>query len=163
MRLAAFNPWLATHYVQTALGGLPGRPEFRYLFPVFTGHCAPRQTHGKVIVAHHSPGHIPRSLLGAMGARPHGNWEIWRDFGGYRPRGITRMVDYALPQRLYLPFCSTPDLSKCAQPTHGESMHRSQARNECLRRPNSPRALIGRLLQRLGEKTCPWADPLTDH
>ena len=70
MRLPAFNPWLATHYVQTALGGLPGRPEFRYMFLVFRSHYAPRQTDGKVIVAHHTPGHIPSPLLGAIGAAP---------------------------------------------------------------------------------------------
>ena len=46
------------------------------------------------------------------------------------PAPIT--LSYISRIQLYLPFCSTPDLSKCAQPTHGEGMHCSQARNECL-------------------------------
>lgn len=40
------------------------------LFPVFTSHCAPRLANGKVIVTHHTPGHIPSPLLGAIGAAP---------------------------------------------------------------------------------------------
>ena len=37
---------------------------------VFTSHCAPRLADGKVIVTHHTPGHIPSPLLGAIGAAP---------------------------------------------------------------------------------------------
>ena len=39
-----------------------------------------------------------------------------------------------LPNTALSPISLHSDLSKCAQPTHGEGMHRSQARNECLAR-----------------------------